>query len=247
MTPLSGYRFCLLALDLEGTLISNAVSQIPRPGLHRFLELCQIMFDDVMVFTTVPESRFRDIATLLAHEGHAPHWFSLVRHLHCTDGQKDLGLVPCLGPQAMTLLVDDYADYVVPGAQSMWLPIDQFAAPYPDDDVALESLIPVLARRVLAWRWTDDSVLAPVSTDVDAEPLLPEAWDPASLTPHQATDLLALLACASGLTGNREDAFALMTHPWRDLGGRSLLDLVRASRSDAAISYAHVLTAGALG
>jgi hypothetical protein len=28
----------ILALDLEGTLISNAISQIPRPGLHCFLE-----------------------------------------------------------------------------------------------------------------------------------------------------------------------------------------------------------------
>ena len=28
----------VIALDLEGTLISNAHSQIPRPGLYRFLE-----------------------------------------------------------------------------------------------------------------------------------------------------------------------------------------------------------------
>ena len=29
-------RPSILALDLEGTLISNAVSQIPRPGLYNF-------------------------------------------------------------------------------------------------------------------------------------------------------------------------------------------------------------------
>lgn len=247
MTRFSDYRFCHLALDLEGTLISNAVSQIPRPGLHRFLELCQIMFNEVVVFTTVPESRFRDIAALLVCEGHAPPWLSWVRHLHCTDRQKDLSRVPCLGPKAMTLLVDDYADYVVPGAESMWLPIDQFAAPYPDDEAALESLIPILARRVLAWRWTGDGVLAPASTDVDAKSPLPEAWDLSSLAPHQASDLLALLACTSGLTGSREDAVALMTHPWPDVDGRSFLDLVRAGRSDAAVAYADMLTAGALG
>src|SRR5262245_4845907 len=32
-------RLEVLALDLEGTLPSNAVSQIPRPGLHEFLEV----------------------------------------------------------------------------------------------------------------------------------------------------------------------------------------------------------------
>lgn len=31
-------RPTILALDLEGTLISNAISQIPRPGLKTFLE-----------------------------------------------------------------------------------------------------------------------------------------------------------------------------------------------------------------
>lgn len=246
MTQLSDYRFCHLALDLEGTLISNAVSQIPRPGLYRFLELCQIMFNEVVLFTTVPEPRFRDIAALLAHEGHAPRWFTSVRHLHCTDGQKDLGRVARLGPQALTLLVDDCADYVSPGAESIWLPVDQFAAPYPDDDAALESLIPVLARRVLAWRWTDDGVLAPASTDGGAKASLPEACGLASLAPHQAADVLALLVCASGLTGSREDAVALMTHPWPNFNGRSFLDLVRAGRSNAAIAYADVLTAGAL-
>lgn len=32
-------RPTVLALDLEGTLISNAMSQIPRPGLHAFLTM----------------------------------------------------------------------------------------------------------------------------------------------------------------------------------------------------------------
>jgi hypothetical protein len=247
MTQLSDYRFCHLALDLEGTLISNAGSQIPRPGLYRFLELCQIMFNEVVVFTTVPEPRFRDIAALLVHKGHAPLWLSWVRHMHCTDGEKDLSGVPRFGPQAMTLLVDDYADYVLPGAQSMWLPIARFAAPDPDDDAALEGLIQILARRVLAWRWTDDSVLAPASADVDAAAPFSEVWAPAALAPHQVTELLALLACASGLTASRDDALALMTHPWPDFDRRSFLDLVRAGRSEAAISYADTLTAGALG
>ncbi len=44
----------ILALDLEGTLISNAISQIPRPGLYRFQEDIQLLFDQLMMFTTVP-------------------------------------------------------------------------------------------------------------------------------------------------------------------------------------------------
>ena len=45
----------ILALDLEGTLISNAVSQIARPGLRPFLDEVRGQFDQLVVFTTVPE------------------------------------------------------------------------------------------------------------------------------------------------------------------------------------------------
>lgn len=30
----------IIALDLEGTLISNAVTQFPRPGLRTFIDEC---------------------------------------------------------------------------------------------------------------------------------------------------------------------------------------------------------------
>lgn len=51
-------RPTILALDLEGTLISNAVSQIPRPGLYSFLEHVQGQFDQLVMFTTVEEGLF---------------------------------------------------------------------------------------------------------------------------------------------------------------------------------------------
>src|SRR5690606_29950088 len=66
----------VLALDLEGTLISNAVSQIPRPGLFDFLTRCRDSFSRIVMFTTVSEKRFRDIAGLLVKEGFAPTWFA---------------------------------------------------------------------------------------------------------------------------------------------------------------------------
>jgi hypothetical protein len=58
----------VLALDLEGTLISNAMSQIPRPGLANFLTRCAEIFPRIVMFTTVKEDRFRRIARLLVDE-----------------------------------------------------------------------------------------------------------------------------------------------------------------------------------
>jgi hypothetical protein len=62
-----------IALDLEGTLISNAVSQFPRPGLFTFLEYCYENFVGVasrletrlVIFTAVNEVRFRSISRTL--------------------------------------------------------------------------------------------------------------------------------------------------------------------------------------
>jgi len=58
-------RPTILALDLEGTLISNAVSQIPRPGLYQFLEVAHELFEHLVIYTTVPEAAFRRISRLL--------------------------------------------------------------------------------------------------------------------------------------------------------------------------------------
>ena len=64
-----------IALDVEGTLISNAVSQLPRPGLFTFLEYCHQNFDRLVIFTAVHEVRFRLIARTLAEAGDVPAWF----------------------------------------------------------------------------------------------------------------------------------------------------------------------------
>jgi hypothetical protein len=64
-----------IALDLEGTLISNAVSQFPRPRLLTFLEYCHQNFDRLVIFTAVDEVRFRSISRTLAEAQDAPDWF----------------------------------------------------------------------------------------------------------------------------------------------------------------------------
>lgn len=122
----------ILALDLEGTLISNAISQIPRPGLHQFLEDVQSQFNQLMVFTTVPEERFRSIAALLAREGSAPAWFGGLHYVHWTGRTKDLRFAArCLGE---ALLLDDHGPYVHPGQEHLWVQIPLFGSPYPPDD-----------------------------------------------------------------------------------------------------------------
>jgi hypothetical protein len=65
-------RFAVLALDLEGTPISNAMSQIPRSGLFAFLERCRALFPRVVMFTTVKEERFSQDCDPLVAEGTAP-------------------------------------------------------------------------------------------------------------------------------------------------------------------------------
>ncbi len=135
----------MLALDLEGTLISNAMSQIPRPGLFEFLVRVREMFPRVVMFTTVTEDRFRKIAELLVQEGVAPEWFRTIEYIHWTGGTKDLAFVPDVHADQV-LLVDDFEQYVHPGQESRWVQIDYFDYPYPDTDRGLFKVLLALAQ-----------------------------------------------------------------------------------------------------
>ena len=65
-------KYSVIALDLEGTLISNAISQFPRPGLYRFLEFCYRNFSRVVLFTSVPKNRCQPIALYFVESGNVP-------------------------------------------------------------------------------------------------------------------------------------------------------------------------------
>lgn len=137
----------VLALDLEGTLISNAMSQIPRPGLHHFLSRCKELFPRVVMFTTVKEDRFRSIARLLVEEGVAPNWFAEIEFIHWQGETKDLSFIP--GAQVTeALLVDDFEKYVHPGQESQWMKIDYFDYPYEASDTGLSKMLALLEQRV---------------------------------------------------------------------------------------------------
>lgn len=66
----------IIALDLEGTLISNAMSIIARPGLADFLDMCRACAERLVLFTAVSPPRVVMIQQVLCEEGAAPPWFS---------------------------------------------------------------------------------------------------------------------------------------------------------------------------
>ncbi len=141
----------VIALDLEGTLISNAHSQIPRPGLRRFLESCKALVGRVVMFTTVDEPRFRRIASQLVKERRAPHWFAEIEYIARDGETKNLALIPeCQAEEA--LLVDDYEIYVHPGQEAQWIKAPYFDAPYPADDKGLGITLNMIFEKVLPTR-----------------------------------------------------------------------------------------------
>lgn len=139
----------VLALDLEATLISSAVSQFPRPHLCEFLEKCRSLFDRLVIFTKVDEGRFRQIARTLAQEGSAPDWFPAIEYVHWTGATKDLSFIPgCAVGDA--LLVDDLSAYVHPGQEARWVRVDPFEPPFDESDDGLAKVLAELNERVRA-------------------------------------------------------------------------------------------------
>lgn len=142
--PAAGW---VLALDLEGTLISNAVSQIPRPGLYNFLEFCRAHFARVVLFTSVAEARVRPILSRLAEEGTVPAWAPDLSCVQWQGERKDLRFVHEADSQRV-LLADDQERYIDPEQRDQWVPVEEFAPPYPTDDSELSALAERLLRRV---------------------------------------------------------------------------------------------------
>ena len=130
----------VLALDLEGTLISNAMSQIPRPGLHEFLTRCAVLFPRLVMFTTVKEDKFRQIARLLVEETMAPTWFADIEYVNWQGETKNLEFVPDAAVSDI-VLVDDFEIYAHPGQATQWMQIEYFDYPYSEEDKGLVTMI----------------------------------------------------------------------------------------------------------
>lgn len=130
----------VLALDLEGTLISNAVSQIARPHLYEFLTRCDELVRRLVMFTTVEEFRFRAIASSLVKEKVAPRWFAEIEYIHWSGEYKDLSFISNSLLEEI-LLVDDYEGYIHPDQKNRWIFIPQFSHPYSSTDNELLNLL----------------------------------------------------------------------------------------------------------
>ncbi len=112
-----------LALDLERTLVDDALSARPRPGLLDFLVFCHERFGWVALFTTAEEADAREVIEGLARSGHVPAGLLARLEYVSWQGQyKDLGLIAGAAPGEV-LLVDDDAGWVRPDQRERWIPI----------------------------------------------------------------------------------------------------------------------------
>ena len=119
-----------LALDLEGVLITSAISQLPRPGLMTFLCQCEVLFgqENICIFTTVNQKRFREIAKRLVQEGTAPEWFSEVLYIEWIGEHKDLRFVN--DNIESVIIVDDYPPYIKQTQRHRLVQVKQYLEPY---------------------------------------------------------------------------------------------------------------------
>lgn len=140
----------ILALDLEGTLISNAVSQFPRPGLFQFLEEVDTLFEEVVFYTAVRTEAAKQVMANLVGLEEAPQWVKQVRIIDWDRvGEKDLELVS--DDIEEVWMVDNHVEvYAKPGQRHRWIPIPSwdYRTESGGLDQALENLLNDLRNRL---------------------------------------------------------------------------------------------------
>lgn len=126
----------VLALDLERTLVDNAMSGLPRPGLIDFLEFCNQYFPRVALFTTVDEADAREVIEGLAERGLVPERLAeRLEYVGWCGEFKDLRFVAASTP-AEVLLVDDDAGWISPDQRDQWISLSAWDGG-PDRDLVL--------------------------------------------------------------------------------------------------------------
>ena len=121
-----------LVLDIEGTLISNAISIFPRHNLYNFLEFVRTKFDRIVVMTCLEERKFREVANILCKEGSSPKWFENLEYINWkSSNYKDLTFVN--GDIKNLFIIDDMERYILPEQKSQWIEIRSFERPYKKD------------------------------------------------------------------------------------------------------------------
>ena len=139
----------VLALDLERTLVSDAMNRDPRPGLFDFLLFCVHNFEQVVLFTAVNKGQALAVLNELQEKGFAPAEFvSKVTYVEWEGKYKDLRFVPGLAAEEI-LFVDDDAGWVAPGQEAQYIAIAEYD-PYlmQGADTELQRVRSVLAARI---------------------------------------------------------------------------------------------------
>ena len=131
-------HLAILALDVEGVLVSNGVSQFPRSGLATFLDSCRALADDMVLFTSCNPVVVAGLQQTLVQEGAAPAWFADLAILYSPDGVKDLTR---LGqPLDRVAIMDDQPTTPVE-QRHRWIPVVKWESPYAADDALAKASV----------------------------------------------------------------------------------------------------------
>ncbi|WP_243357590.1 NIF family HAD-type phosphatase [Fundidesulfovibrio terrae] len=118
-----------LALDLEGTLISNALPMdcTARPGLWSFLSMARRQFR-IVLYTNVFPRRARASLRRIVRQGHAPAWLARVPIFNppCPSGEQEAKDLRLVGPLGRVFIVDDSPGSIRQDQRPFWLPIKSF-------------------------------------------------------------------------------------------------------------------------
>jgi hypothetical protein len=140
----------VIALDLERTLISDALSADPRPGLFDFLSFCDRRFDRVVLFTTVETADAREVLEGLARRGYVPSGFlARLEYVEWVGEFKDLVFVSGAASDEV-LLIDDDAGWVRPDQRGQWVAIAAWDGGTDSELVRVQSVLE---------RWLDPNSL----------------------------------------------------------------------------------------
>lgn len=129
-----------IALHLEGTLISNGVSQFPRLGLWDFLEGLNSLGVEVVICSTLSQLVADEVLRNLQKEDAVPEWFLDCRRVPWRSRCKSIhDVLP--GKNYVALLVDDYEGYVCPGGEEYWMEVPTFSSPYQEGPGVLTGVL----------------------------------------------------------------------------------------------------------
>jgi len=141
MTIKKQHNHITLALDIEGTLLSQVSKKVPRPGLYQFLEFCHGQFERVVFLSFVDEERGRAVLNSMADSGHMPDWVRTAEYFQAIGGRpgaKDLRQLGVDPEQAV--LVDDQPQVLPREQLHRLVQVPEFKEPFDEDDRVLKDV-----------------------------------------------------------------------------------------------------------